>query len=267
MLEVMEGVKIGKCTAGSIRPEHILYGSEKVVIHLQLLFNGIQHGCIINNFLNGTITPVIKDACSDASDTTNYRPITLSNLFSKLFERAIDLKISPFLETDNLQFGFIKRMSTSQALHALKTTINHFTNKGSNVFVCFLDCSEAFDRISHFGLFIKLIDRSVPLCSLLLIIAWHLNMTSCVKWGDAFSSEFHVPIGMKQGRISFPNFFAVWIDDMVKILRTLGVGCHFLKLFVACILFADDMALLAPSRRALQTMMDNCHDYCSKFCL
>ena len=268
MLEVMEGVKIGKSTAGSIRPEHILYGSEKLVIHLQLLFNGmIQHGCIVNDFLKGTISPVIKDACGDASDTANYRPITLSNLLSKLFERAIDLKISPFVETDNLQFGFKKRTSTSHALHTLKTTINHFTNKGSNVFVSFLDCSKAFDRISHFGLFIKLIDRSIPLCFLLLIITWHLNMTCRVKWGDAFSNEFPVPLGTKQGGIISPKFFAVYIDDMVKILRKLRVGCHFLNLFVACINFADDMALLAPSRRALQTMMDNCHDYCSEFCL
>ena len=50
-------------------------------------------------------------------------------------------------------------------------------------------------------------------------------------------------------------------------LRKLGVGCHFLNLFVACILFADDMALLAPSRKALQRMMDFCHEYCGKFCL
>ena len=101
---------------------------------------------------------------------------------------------------------FFSRLTKGQCI----TTINHFTNKGSNVYVSFLDCSKAFDRISHFGLFIKLIDRSVPLCFLLLIMAWHLNMTCRVKWGDAFSNDFPVPLGTKQGGIISPKFFAVY---------------------------------------------------------
>ena len=43
-------------------------------------------------------------------------------------------------------------------------------------------------------------------------------------------------------------------------------GCNVLELFVACILFAGDMALMAPSRSALQRMMDICTEYCDTFC-
>ena len=39
------------------------------------------------------------------------------------------------------------------------------------------------------------------------------------------------------------------------------------KVFVGCLLFADDLALLAPSRSALQKMIDLCHEYCQKYCL
>ena len=46
-----------------------------------------------------------------------------------------------------------------------------------------------------------------------------------------------------------------------------GVGCHFVDAFVACILLADDMALLAPSRAALQILIDSCTEFCRKFCL
>ena len=94
----------------------------------------IQHGCIIPDFLKGTITPVVKDSEGDVSDPSNYRPITLGSLLSKLFEKAIDLKISPYLDSDQLQFGFKKHTSTEHALFVLKSTINHFTDKGSNVF-------------------------------------------------------------------------------------------------------------------------------------
>ena len=102
-------------------------------------------------------------------------------------------------------------------------------------------------------------ERRVPLCLLLLVIVWHLNMTCKVKWGDAESDQFEVPLGTKQGGIISPKLFSLYIDDIAAILRRHGVGCHFLKLFVGCILFADDMALLAPSRSALQKMIDICH--------
>ena len=64
-----------------------------------------------------------------------------------------------------------------------------------------------------------------------------------------------------------PMFFSLYIDDMVKMLRKLGVGFHILNTFVALIYIVDDMALLAPSRKALQMMIDLCYNYCSTFCL
>ena len=55
---------------------------------------------------------------------------------------------------------------------------------------------------------------------------WHLNMVSRVKWEDSLSDEFSVPLGTKQGGISSPGYFAIYIDDIAKILRRKGVGCH-----------------------------------------
>ena len=106
----MGKLKIGKSSSGLIRPEHVFYGSPKLVIHLHFLFNAmIQHGIIVDDFLRGTITPIVKDSQGDVSDSNNYRGITIGGLFSKLFEFALDAKLSPFLETDHLQFGFKKK--------------------------------------------------------------------------------------------------------------------------------------------------------------
>ena len=173
----------------------------------------------------------------------------------------------PYLGTDFLQFGFKRQTSTSHALFTLKSTIEYFNNRGSDAFLAFLDCTKAFDRISHYGLFLKLMERNVPLCLLLIVIFWHLGMTCRVKWGNVYSNDFDVPLGTKQGGISSPGFFSVYVDDLVKILRNSGVGCHMIRVFVGCILFADDLALLAPSRYALQKMIDLCQVYCDKYCL
>ena len=51
-------------------------------------------------------------------------------------------------------------------------------------------------------------------------------MVCRVKWGDKFSDSFNVPLGTKQGGVSSPKFFALYVDDLVKRLRNSGWGCH-----------------------------------------
>ena len=121
--------------------------------------------------------------------------------------------------------------------------------------------------ISHHGLFLKLMNRGVPLCFLLIVIYWYLNMEYCCRWGDALSDFFRVLCGTKQGGILSPEFFAIYIDDLIKELRESKVGCHILGVFIAAILFADDMTLLSPTRSAMQRLLEICDNYCRKFCL
>ena len=226
----------------------------------------LQHGFVPTDFLGGTISPIVKDSQGDVSDTSNYRGITLSSLPSKLFEFAIQLKTMHLLETDDLQFGFKRKTSTSHALYCLKSTIDHFTNHNSRVYVAFLDCSKAFDRISHDGLFSKLIERKVPLCILLCLIFWYGNMHSVVKWGTELSQTFPVPLGIKQGGINSPDFFACYYNPLSELLRKKGLGCHVGNLFLASLFFADEIVLLAPTQSSLQRMIDECSIYCKEYC-
>ena len=132
------------------------------------------------------------------------------------------------------------------------------------MYVAFLDCTKAFDRISHFGLFSKLIARGIPLCILMCLIYWYLNMSCNVKWANALSREFSVPLGIKQGGINSPDYFGCYIDDLCAILRKTNVGCYMYKLFLAMILFADDLCLLAPTRYALNRLIQLCASYCKE---
>ena len=105
MVEVMSKLKAGKASGSFIKPEHILYGSPQLVVHLHLLFNSlIQHGYVPSEFLQGVISPIIKDPEGDASSVDNYRGITLSHVFSFLFEHAVLLRLVVYfhLTTYNL---------------------------------------------------------------------------------------------------------------------------------------------------------------------
>ena len=178
---------------------HILHGSPKLSLHIHLLFNGlIQHSYVPHDFLSSIITPVVKDNGGNLSDSKNYRPVALSSLFAQLFEHALLQKIDHLLHTDDLQFGFKEKHSTAHALFVLRETVDYFSSHGSNTFVSFLDCSKAFDKISHNGLFSKLISRNVPLCILEILIYWLSNLESRCRWATALSDSFPVKSGVKQ---------------------------------------------------------------------
>ena len=59
----------------------------------------------------------------------------------------------------------------------------------------------------------------------------------------------------------YPRFIAIYVDDLIVKLRQSGFGLHIGSLFVDCVLYADDIALLSRSCHGLQKLTDICHDY------
>ena len=114
MTTIVSKLKTGKSSGTFVKSEHILNGSPKLIVHLQLLFNSmLQHSYVPTEFLSGVISPLIKDAEGDHGCTSNYRGLTLSVVFAFLFEHALLLKIGNLLQSDSLQFGYKKRHSTT----------------------------------------------------------------------------------------------------------------------------------------------------------
>ena len=268
MTEAVFSLKIGKSASTFVKAEHIFLGCPELLCYLHLLFNAlISHSYLPYDFLCGTISPIVKDSNGNTTDSSNYRPITLGPTFSQLFEHLLFNKFGHFLESSNLQFGFKKGHSASHAVFTLKSCVEYYTKHNSNVLVAFLDCSKAFDTVSHYGIFIKLMERGVPLCFLRIVIYLYLNMRSRCQWRGAYSEYFDVLTGTKQGGIISPRIFSLYMDELIERLKKRGIGCHTIELFVACLLYADDLCLIAPTRSAMQEMLNICQQYCSEYCL
>jgi len=62
--------------------------------------------------------------------------------------------------------------------------VEHYTNGGSTVNVCLLDLPKAFDKMNHFALYIKLMNRSIPVQVLSVLENWFSSCLSRVKWGS-----------------------------------------------------------------------------------
>ena len=82
-----------------------------------------------------------------------------------------------------------------------------------------------------------------------------------MKWCNNHSSKFSVGNGVRQGGVSSGIFFAIYIDQLLKILRGSGLGCHINGVFFGAVIYADDIFLLSATRNGLQALVDICHDF------
>ena len=260
-------MKGGKCAdSDGISAEHFVNAPLNVLIRLTNLLNAmLKHAFVPKQFLLGDMTPILKDHLGNHADTDNYRGITISPQASKILKHVLKDIFCNDLLTSPYQFGFRKRSSTTHALHCLKQTVNFYVNNGSRVYCSFLDASKAFVRLVHAGLFIKLMERNIPLVFLEIIITWYGDLMCRVKWGDHYSDWFQIKAGVRQGGVLSPDFYGIYIDGLIVKLKSLKIGCYYANIFAAALLYADDMALLSPSIRGLQRMLNICAQYCEEW--
>ena len=97
--------------------------------------------------------------------------------------------------------------------------------------------------------------RNIPKVFLDIIMSWHDGLVCHVRWDNVYSEWFPLSAGVRQGGVLSPDFYSIYVDDLINILRNANVGCYFQKIFAAAIFYADDMAVLAPSVKGLQKLL------------
>ena len=96
-------------------------------------------------------------------------------------------------------------------------------------------------------------------------MAWYCDLFCRVKWGDHMSDSFPITAGVWQGGVLSPDFYCLYVDDLLVKLRKSGIGCYYLHYFAAALFYADNMAIMAPSVKGLITLLKICGDYCAEF--
>ena len=267
VVDALLGMKSGKSAdEDNISAEHLQHAPLNFLVRLTSLFNMmLRHAFVPKQFRFGFMVPIVKDQQGNHADVANYRGITISPLISKIFEHLLKIVFFESLTSSPYQYGFKKGSSTSHALHCLKQTINHYVDNGSRVFCAFLDASKAFDRVVHAGLFLKLIERKVPLVFLEILMVWYDGLFCRVKWGDQYSDWFPLTAGVRQGGVLSPDLYCIYVDELLSLLKQHRKGCYFFGIFAAASFYADDMAILAPSIRGLSSLLAICSAYCAEW--
>jgi len=91
--------------------------------------------------------------------------------------------------------------------------------------------------------------------------SWYGKLVSSVLWNGVFSAYFCVNCGVRQGGILSPLLFNVYVDQLIDSLSDSGFGCYIDSQFFGCIMYVDDLIMLSPSLKGLQSMFNLCDAY------
>lgn len=176
----------------------------------------------------------------------DFRPITLINCDSKLFEKMVNCRLIWALENNNLigseQAGFRKGHSTVNNLIILENHLSAALKNRLHSQVVFFDLTKAYDRVWKMIILNQLFEWGIGGKMLNFVYSFLNDRSFKVVNGIQKSHSFKLENGVPQGSSLSVTLFLVAMEAMASVLRKI-VGLKFL-------LYADDLALFASGKVA-----------------
>jgi hypothetical protein len=199
----------------------------------------IYRSAIPTAWKNANVTPVYKKGLK--TDPSNYRPIAVTSVVPKIFERILYEQLVKHLEINHLlldsQYGYRTGMSTSHAILDVTEKVRSLSSHGEFVGLLLIDLSKAFDCVNH-----NLLLNMLPLYgfdefSCNLIRSFLTERSQRVKVNGVFSTARQTVCGVPQGSLLGPVLFDVYVNFLSRTVRS-----HIVQ-------YADDVAVIAGNVR------------------
>jgi hypothetical protein len=179
--------------------------------------------------------------------------ICAGTVIGKLFEKVLLNRLGCNEYVDLLayeQAGFRMGFSALEQVFTLRELIQ--SNRKQRAYCAFIDFRKAYDSIWRDGLWKVLRRAGIGGQMMSVIRGLYANVTGYVKVNGQRSPAFTVRTGVKQGSVLSPLLFNIFINIFIESIRSESGCIQHGSVRVNCLMYADDMALIASTTEELQ---------------
>uniref|UniRef100_A0A5S6Q2W4 Reverse transcriptase domain-containing protein n=1 Tax=Trichuris muris TaxID=70415 RepID=A0A5S6Q2W4_TRIMR len=220
-----------------------------------------------------TSRTVILPKNSQQPSSNDFRPITINSNIYRIFSKIINARLLPQVSLNRCQAGFQKDLDgCSENIRLLLACINNARQTNSSIGVAFLDVAKAFDTVSHHSVARALQHHDVHPYLSELILNMLRGGSTVIEFKGQTSQPVCISNGVKQGDPISPLLFNLVIDELLDQLEEAN-RCYSWKQTgrpessnamepqLSVLAFADDIAVVARSRTALNQQLMVCSTF------
>jgi hypothetical protein len=218
-----------------------------------LINKSINEAVVPSSLKIARVTPVFKKG--NPKSCTNYRPISILPILSKLLEKIINSQVLDYFENYSLkitaenQFGFRRKRGTSDAIRTLLDTFYDGLSEKKLTIGVFIDFSKAFDTIDHSLLLKKLAAYGFSTNTLNWFKSYLSNRYQQVVINNEISNKMKILCGVPQGSVLGPTLFIIFINEVNQITK------HMYP-----ILYADDTNLFYETTTITEQVIESINE-------